>query len=389
MAITIETIHSQLASALTMMASPAFTNMGVLEQRQTKDGMVANVVQSINHIEMMTLDDANALRPSIENALFSAEQQGRMMHAAVSSAMLGRARGMAHLATQTLLTPMEYLTQNDWITMQEGATLGAVEGVAVKRFNKVGVDAPAEKTVQAISACVASTWWKDTLPTGHEAYTLCVSVKGALRRIPLIGPRGPPVYPPNPTGLPGSLRAHAYDHDDPPVSRPSSRFYLMKAHMVLRRSNSALRPNGPQAHTEALVPAAAAMDPMAGLMQMLRLAAPLMQQSPETQQLGSDSNTGITLRLLNRGGAQRRQNRLALDNGSATGVAGGQQNGVAQGLVFPAQDAGAEAEDEPAEETLKGNRPVGSVSLSLSCSSECIPYTYIFLPPMTFVAFHL
>ena len=127
MAITIETIHSQLASALTMMASPAFTNMGLLEQRQTKDGMVANVVQSINHIEMMTLDDANALRPSIENALFSAEQQGRMMHAAMSSAMLGRARGMAHLATQTLLTPMEYLTQNDWITMQEAATLGAVE----------------------------------------------------------------------------------------------------------------------------------------------------------------------------------------------------------------------------------------------------------------------
>ena len=131
------------------------------------------------------------------------------------------------------------------------------------------------------------------------------------------------------------------------------------------------------------------MDPMAGLMQMLRLAAPLIQQSQETQQFGSDASNGITLRLLNRGGVQRRQSRLALDNGSATGVAGGQQNGVAQGLVLPEQDAGAEAEDEPAEETLKGNRPVGSVSLSLSCSSECIPYTYIFLPPMTFVAFHL
>ena len=225
--------------------------------------------------------------------------------------------------------------------------MGAVEAAAVKRFNKLGLDMPAEKTVQAVAACVAATWWPSTLPTAHEAYMLCISVKGALRRTPLSGPRGPAVYPVNPSGLPLSLRVHAYDSDDPPVSHPSSRFFLMKGKMILRRSNSALKDQ----HDSQRAPAnAAAADPMQSLLQMFRMAAPLLQ--PGRPMLSQPSGSDIQLQFLNTGPAQHNTmpHPPALGNGSP-GPAGGSE----QGLVLPAKkdtDTKGEDDEKDVEDTL-------------------------------------
>ena len=210
-------------------------------QVESKAAMATSLSAQIASAPSLSIADAPVINAAIAASAFT-DAQKQALAQAVSSRCLAEASDakVRRKGTQTLREVPAYLTASDW------AILGSAEQMQMQKVARVqerllrlGLTNPAEATVRAVVATIASQ--HAPMASAKELRGMVLDAKAAAGRKGVhTGLPHLTIYPTRPDELPSEVFAAAYSADDPPQARQVENWQGFLAKVPLRSTNGAL-----------------------------------------------------------------------------------------------------------------------------------------------------
>ena len=219
------------------------------------EAMVDNCCKKLICFKRLEATAGIQLHQAIEGAQLEETLKNKLSeaidHLLTAEDVSGSASAVGAGGGQTLISVFKYLSQGDWAKIDaSGASYWTIIYIVVERLKKIGLKSPmSEATTKWVSATLVANCLErtGTMPTYDAIYQMTKDLKEALKSC-TVRPHpdliAPAVYPESPDMLGDVFLKLAYENNDRPVERYSSKVpCLVSDHIPVRDTSKLLTKN--------------------------------------------------------------------------------------------------------------------------------------------------